>query len=83
MAAGSSSSGNQQKLTAGSRVSCTTYNGEKVEGEVLVFDSSHKILILSILFTDIDFEETCFKHITFIVPFYSFIAHLIAVKLPH
>jgi small nuclear ribonucleoprotein (snRNP)-like protein len=53
MAAGSSSSGSQQKLTAGSRVSCTTCNGDKVEGEVLAFDNNHKILVLSILFIHI------------------------------
>ena len=51
MAAGSGGSGNQQKLTVavGCRVSCTTCNGEKVEGEVLC-ETSHKILVLSILF---------------------------------
>ena len=58
MAAGSSSSGNQQKLTAGSRVSCTTCNGEKVEGEVLAFDNHQKLLVLSILFTDVLFKTT-------------------------
>ena len=48
MAAGSSNSGNQQKLTVGSRVSCTTCNSEKVEGEVLAFDYHHKLLVLKL-----------------------------------
>lgn len=52
MAAGSIFPGNQQKLGAGSRVSCTSLNGEKVEGEVLAYDGEHKILVLSILFLE-------------------------------
>ncbi|XP_046846459.1 protein LSM12 homolog A-like [Xenia sp. Carnegie-2017] len=48
MAAGSICPGNQPKLGAGSRVSCTSLNGEKVEGEVLAYDGEHKILVLKI-----------------------------------
>ena len=50
MAAGVSS-GTLSKLSipAGSRVCCTTCNGEKIEGEVLAFDIDQKMLILSIL----------------------------------
>jgi hypothetical protein len=72
MAAGStsSSSGNQQKLTAGSRVSCTTYNGEKVEGEVLAFDNHHKILVLSILFIDI--ASGFMKNLSFILYIFDY-----------
>lgn len=50
MAAGSSgSTGNHQKFPSGSRVSCTTRNREKIEGEVLAFDHQYRILVLSIL----------------------------------
>lgn len=50
MAAGSGgSAGSQQRLLAGSQVSCTTCNGDKVEGEVLAYEGHHKILVISIL----------------------------------
>lgn len=47
----------KSNIPPGTRVRCTTCNGEKIEGEVLVFDINHKIFVLSILLQYFDEVE--------------------------
>lgn len=58
MAAGvSSGTPSKLSISAGARVCCTTCNGKKIEGEVLAFDLSQKILILKL--TNLLGAKTC------------------------
>lgn len=48
MAAGASPSSKSLSIPPGSRVSCTMCTGEKIEGEVVAFDVSQKIIVLKL-----------------------------------